>query len=414
VLDVVDPGPRPGAASAGGPLDGLTATELQLFDEGQETIQEIDSVKGTLPGTGLGLGPRFNMDSCGGCHNHPAPGGSSPPLNPMVAVATKAGATNTIPFFITLDGPIRRAFARTIGIATEVPQLHLFTISGRVDAPGCNIPQPDFESLRSRLSFHIPLPLFGDGLIENIDSFTIASNLESNMAQKRTLGISGRVSGFGGTGRFFWKGQGNLLDILSAGAYRDEVGVTNFLLPFENDPTLSCQFNALPEDNFDFTAPNPIAGLPDFAKISGFIRFSAPPAPIPDTPSIASGRSLFTQIGCALCHTPTLRTAASSSAALNRKTVALYSDLALHNMGPGLADGIIQGNAGPDEFRTPPLWGIGQREFFLHDGRTKDLVTAINAHAGGGDGSEANAVIRLFNNLTDQQKQDVINFLRSL
>src|SRR6266849_4117367 len=77
-----DPGPRGGPPGAGGPLLDLSPPELEIFLAGQETIQEIDSVQGTIPDTGLGLGPRFNMDSCGGCHNDPAPGGSSPPVNP--------------------------------------------------------------------------------------------------------------------------------------------------------------------------------------------------------------------------------------------------------------------------------------------------------------------------------------------
>ena len=81
-------------------------------------------------------------------------------------------------------------------------------------------------------------------------------------------------------------------------------------------------------------------------------------------------------------------------------------------MGVGLADGIVQGQAGPREFRTAPLWGLGQRIFFLHDGRTADLRVAILVHQS--KGSEANAVIRNFNQLPDSQKQDVLNFLRSL
>ena len=87
-------------------------------------------------------------------------------------------------------------------------------------------------------------------------------------------------------------------------------------------------------------------------------------------------------------------------------------------MGPGLADGIAQGQAGPREFRTAPLWGLGQRLFFLHDGRTSDLREAIRAHRSGSvltsNASEANAVVRNFNKLQDNQKQDVLNFLRSL
>jgi CxxC motif-containing protein (DUF1111 family) len=92
--------------------------------------------------------------------------------------------------------------------------------------------------------------------------------------------------------------------------------------------------------------------------------------------------------------------------------VNLYSDLLVHHMGEGLADGITQGGAGPDEFRTAPLWGVGQRVFFLHDGRTKDLVMAIEAHRS--RGSEANMIIDRFNALSIKERQDVINFLRSL
>src|ERR671930_498383 len=83
--------------------------ELAFFNDSHDTFLEVDSASGTLPGTGAGLGPRFNMDSCGGCHAQPATGGTSPFTNPQVAVATKAGATNTIPSFITANGPVREA-----------------------------------------------------------------------------------------------------------------------------------------------------------------------------------------------------------------------------------------------------------------------------------------------------------------
>jgi len=92
--------------------------------------------------------------------------------------------------------------------------------------------------------------------------------------------------------------------------------------------------------------------------------------------------------------------------------VNLFSDLLVHHMGQGLADGITQGAAGPDEFRTAPLWGLGQRVYFLHDGRTDNLLVAIQAHSS--SGSEANVVIQRFDNLNSGQQQDVLNFLRSL
>ena len=120
-----------------------------------------------------------------------------------------------------------------------------------------------------------------------------------------------------------------------------------------------------------------------------------------------------------MCHTPTLHTGKKIAVeALQDKDVNLYSDLMLHNMGPGLADDIVQGNASGDEFRTAPLWGLGKRIFFLHDGRTKDFLEGIQAHASFGSGhylpSETNQVVAQFNRLSEIDKQNVLNFLRAL
>jgi CxxC motif-containing protein (DUF1111 family) len=131
------------------------------------------------------------------------------------------------------------------------------------------------------------------------------------------------------------------------------------------------------------------------------------------------GRTKFNDVGCALCHTPTLNTGRNVTVnALRNKSANLYSDLLLHQMGPRLADDIVQGAAAGDEFRTAPLWGLGQRIFFLHDGRTTDLLEAIRAHKSSGNSrfgpSEANAVIERFYNLGGSEQQDILNFLRSL
>jgi len=158
------------------------------------------------------------------------------------------------------------------------------------------------------------------------------------------------------------------------------------------------------------------------------MRFTDGPAPDPNpSQSARRGRTVFESIGCALCHSPQMQTApVMLSRVLQDRPVNLFSDLMVHHMGANLADNIIQGQAGPDEFRTTPLWGVGQRIFFLHDGRTSDLVQAILAHfspasapdARHGDpaypASEANAVIRNFNDLSSADKQAVIDFLRSL
>jgi CxxC motif-containing protein (DUF1111 family) len=227
-----------------------------------------------------------------------------------------------------------------------------------------------------------------------------------------TSGNDGTVTRFG------WKAQNKSLEIFSGEAYNVEQGVTNDLFPHERDETTSCYFNATPESQTDLEAQDHLEGLSDVVKFAMFMRFLAPPTPAPDTDTIVRGRKLFTDVGCAMCHTPTLHTGKSSVAALQNKDANLFSDLMLHNMGPGLADDVSQGNAGGDEFRTAPLWGLGKRIFFLHDGRTKDLLEAIHAHMSGGNGvyppSEANQVVGQFFQLGEIDKQHVLNFLRSL
>ena len=425
-----DPGVRPGSTGAGGMLQGLTSVEQQAFAIGREAFEEVESVKGTLPDTDAGLGPRFNLDSCAGCHIQPDIGGSSPAVNPQIAVAKKAGATNEIPSFITVDGPIREARFKFFpnGLPDGGVQA-LFTITGRSDAPGCFLHQPDFRTAvaMQNVALRIPTPTFGAGLIEAIDDDTILANLQANAATKLSLGIRGKpnmtgrpnVSGNDGTiTRFGWKAQNKSLELFSGEAYNVEQGVTSDLFPQERDEARGCKFNSTPESPTHFDALNPLEAPSDVVMFAVFMRLLAPPTPTPDNASTVSGRKLFEDTGCALCHTPTLHTGKSSVAALQGKEVNLFSDLALHNMGPNLADGISQGSAAGDEFRTAPLWGLGKRMFFLHDGRTKDLLAAIRAHASAGAGvippSEANQVIANFNALNEIDKQNVLNFLRSL
>ena len=107
-----------------------------------------------------------------------------------------------------------------------------------------------------------------------------------------------------------------------------------------------------------------------------------------------------------------MTTGNAAVAALRNQPVNLFSDLLVHDMGVGLADGVSQGEAGPREFRSAPLWGLGKRVYFLHDGRTSDLISAILAHASAG--SEANGVVANYMQLPEPQKQNLLNFLRSL
>src|SRR5213596_1191085 len=170
-----DPGVRGGAAGAGGQIAGLTVKEGKFSDAGLDAFTEVQSVQGTIAGTEQGLGPRFNLDSCGGCHSQPAIGGTSPSVNPQVEVATAFGALNVVPSFITLDGPVREARFKHKPNGTRDGGVHaLFVVSGRndgtADASGCPISQDDFEGqlAADNVIFRIPTPTFGAGLIEQI------------------------------------------------------------------------------------------------------------------------------------------------------------------------------------------------------------------------------------------------------
>ena len=414
-----DPGVRGGAAGAGGPLADLSTREAEMFTVGQDEFAEEEGVAG-------GVGPRFNFVSCAGCHAQPAVGGSSPSVNPLTRITGDLRFTgNILPSFIAPNGPIREARFQFNSDGSRDGGVHaLFVITGHPDAAGCNLRQEDFETqVRNRnIIFRIPTPVFGAGLIENLTDTTILNNLNANSATKRNLGISGRVNRNGNDGRiskFGWKAQNPSLLIFSGEAYNVEMGISNEAFPVEREEAANCQFAKTPND----VTPSvrDLGGIENFAN---FQRLLAPASPVASfgnvtATSIGRGRQTFTNIGCTLCHTPQLRTGANPSvAALRNQNVNLFSDLALHQMGPGLADDILQGGARGDEFRTAPLWGVGQRVFFLHDCRTNDLDDAIRAHASGGDSrfgpSEANAVIGNYNRLSPGDQQDLLNFLRSL
>jgi CxxC motif-containing protein (DUF1111 family) len=412
-----DPGVRAGGAGAGSPLLGLTSGQLQFFNEGKEAFEEIAFVQNAPAGSDSGLGPGFNSDSCQSCHAFPATGGSSPRVNPQVAVATKLGARNRLPSFIRPDGPVLEVRFQFNRDGSRDGGVHnLFSIAGRSDASGCNMPQESFTNT-GNMVFRAPTPTFGLGLIESIPDSALRANLQDSGFLKAVAGISGKLNTNGNDGtvtRFGWKAQNKSIAIFSGEAYNVEMGISNALFPQERNEIAGCMYNATAEDGINFDTGE----HDDVALFSAFMRFLAPPARGPIGQSERDGQDAFNRVGCNLCHTPSLTTGTSPIAALSQKPVPLFSDLALHSMGPGLADDVQQGGAAGDEFRTAPLWGTGQRIFFLHDGRTKDLLSAIRAHASDGNrqfrASEANQVIQRFNALPVAQQQNILNFLRSL
>ena len=475
-----DPGVRGGDPGAGGALPGLSDVERQYFDVAKDVFQEVDAAAD-------GLGPTFNLDSCSGCHSQPTIGGTSPATNPQVAVATLMGAKNVVPSFITANGPIREArFVRNRDGSPDGGVHGLFVITGRSDAPGCNIAQPNFaaELARNNVVFRIPTPVFGLGLVENISDGALEASLAANAQQKRALGISGRFNRNGNDGtiaRFGWKAQNKSLLLFSGEAYNVEMGITNELFQNERNSDPACQFKVTPNDSTPLVSENTASPSASFQNdidlFAAFMRFSAPPTPAsaaatpvaqatggsnvtagqttgsstgastassPTSTVVASatadvssvmataagsstaqpsssassgasvtrGNQVFSNVGCQACHTKTFTTEKSPLTGQSNVTIQPFSDFAVHEMGTGLADGVSQGTANGNEFRTAPLWGVGQRIFFLHDGRTKDLHEAIQQHAS--RGSEANAVINNYNLLSRDDKQALINYLRSL
>ena len=466
-----DPGVRTGAINgqAGAtktnplPLASVVANSpqgsLEFFQNGLGRFQDVESVSGSPAGNN-GLGPRFNLNQCSGCHSQPTIGGTSPSANvfpnvgpnleaEVIANGVVNGNFNTIPSFITAAGPTREArfpffFNSNGSVNTNSPNggvEDLYTVSGRSDAGNCNIPQPSFAFAQEQndIIFRIPTPTFGAGLLENLDDSTLLA-LEAANANNG-MGISGTFNHNGNDGtisRFGWKAQNKSLEIFAGEAYNVEMGISNELfpqdrpLPGEDMSTglpsscLNLSGNGYPEDTTNF-APTVTssdqfavnASIPsDVVAFAMFMRLLAPPTPSTTSPggasSIANGSRLFSAIGCANCHTPAINSTQNSNftSSLANQSVNPFSDLEIHHMGTGLADNVSQGGAGGDQFRSAPLWGLGQRIFFLHDGRTADLLRAIEAHQG--NGSEATQVEENFDSLSASQKQDLLNFLRSL
>jgi CxxC motif-containing protein (DUF1111 family) len=367
-------------------------------------------------------------------------GGSSPPNNPLYGIYQLQGATNTMPYFVSPTGPVivARFPYKSDGVTPDGGVHQMFTISNRTDAPGCTQEvQPDFASAQAanNIIFRQTTPTFGAGLIEIIQERDILNNMNSNLSLKQSLGITGHPNYSDDDGtmtRFGWKAQNKSLLYFSGEAYTVEEGVSDEAFPSENDETYpSClppfpvppgtnKTHGVPDDRNDTgEAPKTPVNFPgDLERFSLFMRFLAPPTPAASTSSTINGLAQFNAIGCNLCHTNSFTTPASSIAALSNQTVNLYSDLLVHDMGPGDADNVQQGNATGDQFRTAPLWGIGQRLFFMHDARTTDIVQAIEDHSSVGNGiypnSEANGVVNNFNALSPTNQQDLINFLRSL
>ncbi len=334
----------------GDPLGGLTTSQLNDFQNGRDEFENVETVAS-------GLGPIFNGTSCAQCHSLPSTGGASG------TTVTRFGQTTNGVFdpLASLGGSLLQAFA-------------INPIGQEVIPPQANV-----------VIHRETTPLYGLGLIEAIPANTITSGVKKNNPD----GVKGRpamvldvVSNTTIVGRFGWKAQQGSILAFSADAYVNEMGITNRYFPTENAPNgnavILAELDTVqdPEDTTD-----PSTGKADIDKFTDYMRYLAPPPPVKLTASASSGQAIFQQIGCTACHTPTMMTGPNAIAALCNQPVNLYSDLLLHDMG-SLDDGIQQGNANPNEMKTPPLWGVRASGPYLHDGRAANLDQAIRQHDG--------------------------------
>lgn len=371
------PPPGQGGRGFGAPLPDLTRQEREEFREGLEEFRTREAVD-------TGLGPIFNGVSCIECHDAPGPGGSS------IILVTRFGRTINGQFdpLTARGGSLLQRFAIDAG-AMETIAREANVVAERQTTP-----------------------LFGLGLIEAIADEDIQAYADA----PKPDGVRGRAARVFDPatrtmriGRFGWKAQHATLLGFAADAYLNEMGITNRFFPQENAPNGNLRLLAAidrvadPEDDSD-----PETGKADVDRLAEFMRWLGAPPVQPPTDDARAGQEIFSAIGCATCHRPAMTTARMRSRALSSKTVALYSDLLLHDMGD-LGDGIAQGDAGPREIRTPPLWGVRASAPYLHDGRASSIDEAIRAHAG-----EATAARDRYAALADAPRQRLLSFLGAI
>jgi CxxC motif-containing protein (DUF1111 family) len=367
-------------SQSGGPLTGITPTEFSEFRLGLDDFTEVETAE-------EGLGPAYNGTSCAVCHNVPTIGGGGVILELRAGYRDSAGAhTGLNPAGDTL--------------------IHLLS----TPAHACQVQMPDDVTVIARRA---PIPLFGAGLVEAIPDETLLA-LEDPVDRDRD-GVSGRAaivvdiaSGQRRVGRFGWKAQHATLLAFGADAYRNEMGITNDLFPQESAFGISvaqmrsCDPFPDPEDRRD-----PHTGRRGIDNFESFMRFLAPVSRSRVDDTTLAGERLFAAIGCAACHVRQLTTGPSAHPAFNRRSIDLFSDLLLHDVGTG--DDIQQAAAEPGEIRTPALWGLRFRRPFLHDGSAVTIADAVERHAG-----EADLARRGFQRLTPDDRMRLLAFLRSL
>jgi CxxC motif-containing protein (DUF1111 family) len=359
------------SGEAGQPVPGLSAREQQLFGRGMAVFATTFTQE-------TGLGPLFNSNSCAACHDDPTLGGYGDSAEVHVAAYHRGQPCNTLD---ANGGPVVQQHATDLLQALGI------------------LKEPDPAGLTAYALRTTPL-IFGLGLLDAVPDWEIRGLARIRQPD----GVHGRPANLanGRVGRFGRKASVASLAEFNAGAFFNEMGVTNRLNP--NEGTIA----GTPFEPGIDPATEPELDAASLVAADAFVRFLTPPAPIANTPERARGERLFAQIRCTGCHIPTLFTGYSPTRALSGQRIRAYTDLLLHDMGPELAD-ICHGVARPQDFRTQPLIGMQFLDMFMHDGLSETIPEAIQRH--GGEGAAARA--RFFK-LTATDQAALVAFVAGL
>ena len=357
----------------GDSLSGLTGEQRDRFARGKVVFDSVFTPQ-------TGLGPLFNANGCGECHEKPAAGGHGDEIE-VHATAFKGGVCDPL---VQEGGPV----------------IQLHTIPALKQALG--IDSEPFPPSATARALRTSPAIFGRGLLDLVPDSVILSYADpedrdhDGVRRRPNRSVDGRI------GRFGRKAFVATLRDFNAGAFTAEMGITTPAQPTEET------IGGKPISPGVDSVPDPEISQEVVDVADDFVRFLAPPTPAKLGTDGRRGRQLFSQIGCASCHIATLRTGDSPVAALRHREFAAYTDLLLHDMGTDLAD-ICLGRAKPADFRTEPLLDLRDAEHFLHDGRAASLDQAVELHGG-----EATGARDRFHALPAADRAALIAFLKAL
>ncbi len=401
--------------SFGTPAPNLVAARLDRHLDGDLTFESV-FVTAPAP-VNPGLGPVFNRASCLTCHVKD--GRSEPGVSLLVRVSLGQDASGRhvpVPGF-GLQIQDRAVFgvapeARVVVEYEEVPGAFADGEPYSLRRPAIRIEDP-YQPMPAGVltSARMARPVFGLGLLEAVREETLLDLAARQAAEGKVSGrpnyVWDAVAETFALGRFGWKANEPTLRQQAADAYRDDMGLTSPVFP-----------DAAP---FGYDSGNdpdaPEIDLETLEATTFYVQtLGVPAARGVGELEVERGRALFEQVGCASCHVARLETGTLAGVPeVSNQTIYPYTDLLLHDLGPGLADGRPDFGASGSEWRTPPLWGMGltqlvnQHTFFLHDGRARNPTEAILWHGG-----EAEAARERFRQLSKGERDALVAFLGSL